>query len=250
VLGWVAQLGVSGMEPMRWALGLSQSALYSHVSRLVDAGLLARVVVGDGAGGAVALTPRGARVAQARGFDGVVRPWVSAPSTGRHARAVSWLAASAQLRGWRWLGPAQLRADGGWMHTSRGHAPDLGVVRGGGRTAIEVELHAKSKPRLRAILGGYRELIDAGSLTSVAYVTDRRDVTTLVEREATRALLGQRVHVGPLASVFADVRRHGATLRERRNDRSGGGEDWSPPTYAGHGGDQLTLAATEAGHGR
>jgi hypothetical protein len=249
VLGWVSRLGVGGVEPAQWALRLSRPVVYSHIARLVDAGLLARVVVGDGGGGVVAVTPRGARVAQDRGVEGVVRASPVAASTGRHARAVAWVAASAELRGWRWLGPAGLRADRGWMIDPRGHAPDLGLVRATGRTAVEVELHAKSKARLRAILGAYGELIEAGQLAGVAYVSDRRDVPALIAREAERAMLTGHLHVGPLQAIVDDVRVRGVAARHAARaglERDGGGgESWSLGASTHRRGGQLALRLNE-----
>ena len=212
VLGWVARLGIAGVEPTRRALGLSQAVVYSHLARLADDGLVVRLVVGDGGGGVVALTRRGARVARERGLPGVLTPWSSSPASGRHGRAVSWVAAAAELRGWQWRGPAELRAEGGWVlarSDGRRHAPDLGIVRASGRTAIEVELHAKSRDRLQAILSGYRDVIDRGGLAAVSYVIDRPNVAELVRREADAALLGRDLHVGPLDRIVRDVRERG-----------------------------------------
>src|SRR3954471_17529326 len=179
-LAWVARLGVAGVEPQRLVLGISQAVAYSHIARLARVGLLWRVRVGDGQGGAVAITRAGARVARAHGAPGVVAVRSAAPSSARHGRAVSWVAASLELRDQRWLGPAELHAASGWCSQrddGTRHTPDLGLVHSDGRrTAIEVELQPKSRERLALILGGYRGLIRAGALTDVAYVTDRRDV--------------------------------------------------------------------------
>jgi hypothetical protein len=94
----VARLGISGLEPARLALGLSQAAAYSHVARLSREGLPWRVRIGDGAGGVVAVTHAWARTARAQGSEGVVSARSAAPSSGRHGRAVSWLATSLSLR--------------------------------------------------------------------------------------------------------------------------------------------------------
>ncbi len=94
-----------------------------------------------------AITRAGARVAREHGAVWVVAPNSSSASTGRHARAISWVAASSELRGRRWLGPAELRADSGWRvarDDGARHAPDLGLVYDGKRIALEVELHAKA----------------------------------------------------------------------------------------------------------
>jgi hypothetical protein len=176
-----------------------------------------RIPVRDGDGGVVALTRAGARVARAHGATGVVSVRSGAPSSARHGRAVSWIAAALELRGLEWLGPAELRAGSGWRSQrddGTRHTPDLGLVHPDGRrTAIEVELQPKSKERLAFILGGYRGLIRAGALTDVSYVVDRRDVAELVRRQASSARLGDRVQIGPLEKIVASTRERGAQRR-------------------------------------
>ena len=109
LLAWVARLGIAGIEPARLVLGVSQAVAYSHVARLVDAGLLWRCWIGDGGGGVVAVTragrARGARARLRRRGDAAL----GGAALGAHGRAVSWAAAAAELRGVEWLGPAQLR---------------------------------------------------------------------------------------------------------------------------------------------
>jgi hypothetical protein len=211
LLCWVARLGIAGIEPTRLVLGVSQAVAYSHVARLVDAGLLWRAWVGDGGGGVVAVTRAGAREAQERGAVGVVVPRSAAPRSARHGRAVSWAAAAVELRGIEWLGPAQLRTTEWRVRRDDGahHAPDLGLVRDGARTAVEVELHPKAPARLAAILGGYRALIDGGQLAAVSYLVDRADVGALVRRQSERALLGADLRVGSLPRVIDDARGRG-----------------------------------------
>jgi len=179
LLEWVARLGMSGVEPARLVLGISQAAVYSHVARLSQEGLLWRVRLGDGEGGVVAITRAGARLARARGARGAVSARAVAPRSGRHGRAVSWVAASLTLRGLEWLGPAEIRAGSGWRSQrddGTRHTPDLGLVLADRhRTAIEVELHPKSKDRLAQILGGYRpfRLAKVCSTTALARVVHR-----------------------------------------------------------------------------
>jgi len=202
-------VGAAGVEPLALALGLSVTGTYSHIARLARAGLVVRVPVGDGGGGLVAITRAGARVAREHGSGGgVVVPSSSSPATGRHARAVSWVAASAQLRGRRWLRPADLRAETGWQvqrDDGARHVPDVGLVYDANRVAVEVELHAKAPRRVQAILAGYRRLTDHGALTGVFYAVDRRDVAALVRREPDRALLGRSLQVGPLETIIANT---------------------------------------------
>ncbi len=217
LLGSLGRLGVAGVEPLALALGLHERTVYSHLERLERAGLVTRVPVTDGGGGVAVLTRAGARACRESGRGGVVSPRSTAPSSARHGRAVSWVAASAEVQGWRWLGPAELRGDDRWrLRRDDGarHLPDLGLIYDGNRIAVEVELQPKAPARLRAILRAYRHLIDSGALTAVAYVTDRPDVTSLVEREGRAAMLGAALQVGPLEAVVADhARREAAAMR-------------------------------------
>ena len=211
LLRWVARLGVSGIEPAQLVLGISQAAVYSHISRLQRAGMLWRAQVGDGQGSVIVITRAGAREARARDADAVVSARTVAPSSARHGRAASWVAASLELRGMEWLGPAELRCGSGWRgqrDDGSRHTPDLGLVQADGRrTAIEVELQPKSNERLALIFGGYRGLIRTGQLSDVAYVCDRRDVSALVRRQADAGLIGDKVRVGPLDKLINATRR-------------------------------------------
>lgn len=223
VLAWVARLGTAGIEPAALALGLGPSAIKSHVARLEREGLLSRVSAGDGCGGVVVLTRAGAREAEATGATAIVAPSLIAASSARHGRAVSWIAASAELQGWQWLGPAGLRCESGWRverEDGARHLPDLGIVLDGGRTAIEVELHRKSPRRTQAILRGYRGLVDARALTAVTYLCDRPDVMALVKREGTTAGLGDALQLGRLDAVVDRVRTMSAERRRARSQNS------------------------------
>jgi hypothetical protein len=238
LLVWVARLGVAGVEPTRLALGLGQAAAYSHIARLGREGLLWRVNVGDGGGGVIAVTHAGANEARRVGGEGLVSAARSiAPRSGRHGRAVSWVAASLTLRGLEWLGPAQLRAGSGWRSRrddGHRHSPDLGLVDPDGyRSAIEVELTPKNTTRLKAILGGYGELIRGGPLSDVSYVTDRRDVAELVRRQAALAGVAEHVHVGPLDKLIARTRR-------RALERASGQSKSEPSS---NGGGQPTIVS-------
>lgn len=197
---------------MALALRLHERTVYSHVERLERAGLVTRAAGGDGEGGVAVLTRAGARVCADRSHAGIVSPRSTAPSSARHGRAVSWVAASAEMRDWAWLGPAELRDDDRWrLRRDDGarHLPDLGLVYDGHWIAVEVELQPKAPQRVRVILRGYQALIDRRALTAVTYVTDRSDVAALIRREADAALLGDALHVGPLETVIAKTRANG-----------------------------------------
>src|SRR4051812_16192265 len=116
LLDWVARVGAAGIEPAGIALRVSPSVAYSHAQRLTAASYLRHVSVNDGAGGVVAVTPRGAALARERGV-AAVTPRGQAPTTGVHARAVSWVAARAETEGWPWLGPAPIHHDSRWSLT-------------------------------------------------------------------------------------------------------------------------------------
>lgn len=210
LLDWVARLGASGIEPAGFALDLSRSVVYSHTSRLIDAGLMWRVPINDGKGGVVAVTRCGAADARDRGVRAVT-PRSQAPSSGVHARAVSWVAARAELKHWTWLGPAELGAARGWdlpRGDGRKHRPDLGLFIDEQSVAIEVELHAKSPDRLRAILRAYRAKLEYDGLHAVTYVTDKRHVAQMLRRHIKRELLfmDERVSVGSLLRIVETVR--------------------------------------------
>jgi hypothetical protein len=207
VLAWLGRLGVAGVEPLAVALGLSMRTTYSHLSRLEKEGLVWRVPIRDGAGGAAAISPKGARRLRDDGLPAVA-PKSQVPSTGEHSRAVSWVAANFDRRdGFTWLGPAQLRDERRVWRVQRddgaGHMPDLGVIASGGqRIAIEVELHSKSHDRLRAILRGYRHQLDRGALAQVGYVTSKPSVAALVRRQASAIYLRDELRFSTLDHVI------------------------------------------------
>lgn len=212
MLGWLARLGVAGTEAMSLALGVGRSSTYSHVARLEGEGLLFRVPVHDERGPVVVITAAGARVAEELTGEAVVVPSVREASTARHGRAVSWVAASADLRGWSWIGPADVRDEPGWrLHQDDGtkHSPDLGIVRDGKRTAVEVELHAKSPARMRSILRGYQRLMGSGDLDAVTYVVSGDRVGKAVRAQAARLGLSGSLSIGPLDGIVRIARERG-----------------------------------------
>lgn len=197
---------------MGLALGVGRSSTYSHVARLRSEGLLVRVPVHDERGPVVVITAAGARVAEELTGEAVVNPSVREASTARHGRAVSWVAASADLRGWSWIGPAGIRDEPGWrLHQDDGaqHSPDLGILRDGKRTAVEVELHAKSPARLRSILRGYQRLIGSGDLDAVTYVVGSDRVGKAVRRQAAGIGLAGSLSIGPLEAIVRTTKERG-----------------------------------------
>src|SRR3954470_9141313 len=165
-LRWLARVEVAGIEPLGHALGFGWRATYSHVERLARAGLVARGYDRDGS--VVAITAAGRRAVGADKGD--VRSGATHGSGLRHARAVSWVAALLTVRGRTWVSEHEFRRDEAWQvpvvwAADRGrHRPDLGVVMGASRVAVEVELSHKSPRRLHAILAGHEEAITSGRI--------------------------------------------------------------------------------------
>jgi DNA-binding transcriptional ArsR family regulator len=218
-LWWLARLEVAGVEPLGLALGFGRSAAYSHLARLADAGLIVRAFDRDGS--VVAITAAGRRAVGADRGD--VRAGATHGSGLRHARAVSWVAALLTVRGRMWVSERELRGDPDWQVPvvwaagRGGHRPDLGVVMGRARVAVEVELSHKSPRRLQAILAGHEEAIASGRIAGgLIYVSDRPDVLESVGRAARRvALPERRFRMRPLGEVQAEVRRLTCERAER-----------------------------------
>lgn len=209
-LRWLEPLDAVGLEALACAMGFGRRAAYSHVGRLEQDASVVRVYDRDGS--LVAVTPAGRRKARPDRTEcraqlrGVLR------SRAAHARAVSWVAARATLRGERWVGEREMRGAGSWQLAvigapRRTHRADLGVLVGGVRVAVEVELTAKAPARLRAILSAYEDRIYAGQLARVAYVYDDELVARAVRRAAVRVGLRDDVFgLVPLDRVIAETR--------------------------------------------
>src|SRR3954470_15235799 len=210
-LRWVARLEVAGLEPLGLALGIGWRVTYSHVERLAAAGLVVRGY--DVGGSVVAITAAGRR--EVRADRGDVRAGAIHGSGLRHARAVSWVAALLTLRGREWVSDLEARRRPEWLGpvvwTGRraGHRPDLGIVLGGRRVAVEVELSLKAPRRLEAILRGYDEALASGALAGgLIYVSDRPDVLAAVRRAAARVgLPDSRFRLRGLEEIQTEVRR-------------------------------------------
>src|SRR4051794_9764920 len=225
-LAWLARVEVAGVEPLRLALGFGWRATYSHVARLADAGLLVRAF--DREGSVVAITAAGRRAVGADRGD--VRSGATHGSGLRHARAVSWVAALLTVREREWVSERELRGQREWevpvvWAGSRGrHLPDVGVVMGDARVAVEVELSHKSPRRLQAILAGYEQTIASGAIAGgLIYVSDRPGVLSAVTRAARRAALPQRrFRTRSLSDVQEEVRRLTCARRAARGLDAGG----------------------------
>jgi hypothetical protein len=98
---------VAGLEPLGAVLDVGWRTTYSHVERLVAAGLVVRIY--DREGSVVAITRRGRLTLGLDGGD----PWSRAThGLGlAHARALSWAAAFQTLAGRPVIADRQLRRD-------------------------------------------------------------------------------------------------------------------------------------------
>lgn len=196
MLRWIERLEVAGLEPLTLAHRLGPRAAYSHVERLADAGLVERVY--DRKGSLVAITRAGRIEVRPEHPD----PRAAAASLAggaltAHARATSWTAARATLRGMRWVSDREIRSLPGWhvpvIWTQPGtHRPDLGVVANGARIAVEVELTAKASRRLHAILAGYQQHLVASRLAGVLYIFEHPAVRNAIERAASAVGMDRR----------------------------------------------------------
>src|SRR3954468_16014082 len=216
-LAWLARLEVAGLEPLGLAMGWGRRARYSHVARLMRAGLVVRAF--DVGGSVVAITAAGRREVAADRGD--VRAGAIHGSGLRHARAVSWIAALLTSREREWISDLEARRRPEWLvpvlwsGRRAGHRPDLGIVMRGRRVAVEVELSLKAPRRLEAILRGYDQALASGALAGgLIYVSDRSDVLSAVRRAAARVgLPDARFRLRALEEIQAEVRQR-ASERE------------------------------------
>jgi hypothetical protein len=100
---------------------------------------------------------------------------------------------------------------------ARRHYPDLLVaLQGGGRVAVELELTAKSAPRMAAIMAAYAS--DA-RITRILYVAGSETVARGVQRAAAGAEIAARVQIRLLASDGIAGASIAAIESERRRAR-------------------------------
>lgn len=222
-LCWVERLEAVGLDALACGVGFGGRAMYSHVSRLAAVGWVVRVY--DRGGSLVAITPAGRRRARpevpvSRGVRvGAVR------TRAGHARAVSWVAARATLKGQEWVGERSMALGSPWRFWTlsgegRSHRADLGVWVNGARVAVEVELTVKAPARLRSILAGYEAQIDAGELEAVVYVVEEEEVARAVRRAARAVgLRPGAIRLVSLAAVVTETRALASAASGSRVDR-------------------------------
>jgi len=203
-LAWLARVGGAPQEPLRLAMGWSESLAYDHVRRLVQAGLVRRERMIRGEGSLILATSAGAMSA---GYLASRAPRSLGVSTHGVTRARAWVSAWLELRlRTRWAGEAtawwsamDVAEDEYWhcevrYEDRRGtvrvaHRPDLAVQISQRLIAIEIELGHKPRGRLLGTLQMYRELCDGDDapFSGVIYITNRDDVDDRVRRLADDA---------------------------------------------------------------
>jgi hypothetical protein len=210
-------------------MGWSRAVAFDHARRLQEMGWLTRSQTVRGDGALLVVTAAGVRMS------GVPVPVTPAPAPAptwwAHLSATAWVAAWLSARGRSMLGPREVLVDPAWRgevswrdgrgHHESGHRPDLaGGVAGGGLLPIEVELQAKSKPRLRAILALYATWIAAGKTGAVIYVCGDEFLRGRVVAEG--AELGLREESRTLrVELLEDIRREALQAWKGRNGARG-----------------------------
>ena len=115
-----------------------------------------------------------------------------APTWWAHDSACAWAAAWMTVRGRNYLAPRELLVDTEYsgrldlLHRISvrplGHRPDFVGLSNGNRIAIEVELAAKSKPRLDSILRMHRDWITAGTTTGLVHICGNEEGRRRIQR--------------------------------------------------------------------
>lgn len=188
-------------------------AARSHARRLEREGWLERVPMLLGEGSLFFATRKGVRMLGVP-LIGCTTP---APTWWAHDVACAWTAAWLTVRGREFLGPRELLVDPGWSGrlelTHRisgrqlGHRPDLVGLLDDGRIAVEVELAAKSKRRLDAILRLHRDWIRVTKTSSVVYVCGDEEGRRRIERANQRVdvIPGYRLRIELLDTIKAET---------------------------------------------
>lgn len=190
---WLARVGPSPLEPWRLAMGWSEVAARSHARRLETVGWLERVPMVRGEGSLFFATRKGVRVLAAP-LIGCTTP---AATWWSHHISCAWTAAWLTVRGREFLGPRELISSTEWAHPLHwqdrsgvkrsGHRPDLVVFAvSGNPVPIEVELAAKSRSRLAAILRVHKAWSYSNNSRGVVYVCADPAAQSRIERAGRR----------------------------------------------------------------
>jgi len=199
-LEWLARVGPAPLDPWRYAMGWSEVAARHHARRLEREGWLERCPMVRGQGSLFLATRRGVLVLGVP----LIAATTPAPTWWAHDGACAWTASWLTFRGRKYLGPRELLDDPEWSgklhwldrHSFKpsGHRPDLVGFVSGNAVAVEVELAAKSKPRLDAILKLHIDWIFAGKTSRIVYICGDEEGCRRIERA------GRRVGLYPTSS--------------------------------------------------
>jgi hypothetical protein len=217
-LAWMARVGATSSETWARAIGWQGSTVRSHVLRLAQAGLIARVPRLNSQGGAL-LYPTVLGV-QMSGVKAVALRRPPAPYTWAHHEACAQLAAYLTIRGRNMIAPRELLLDEGWVGElewtehgetrRRRHRPDFIATAADERTmAIEIELTPKSPERLRAVLRMYVGWLSEGRIDSLLYLVAGERERRLLRRETPRVGLerGEQFGVQEMGEITQRLRK-------------------------------------------
>lgn len=204
VLEFVARFGVVSREAVASWAGTAQTCTLARERRLRDRGLV-DVRCGVWGEGKILASTRAGLALCGRGE---LRPGRFSLATVRHEAAVSELAAAIERGGERTLSEREIAA-GEREQGERVFSAPLGGKRfhradllrlgadGGPPQAIEVELNAKSRDRLDAILRAWRWAIGQHRLSRVVYRCPPR-IRPMVERGVQRTKTADKIAVEEL----------------------------------------------------
>jgi len=191
-LEWLARVGPSPLDPWRYAMGWSEVAARNHARRLEGEGWLERCPMVRGQGSLFRATRKGILVL---GLP-LIAATTPAPTWWAHDSGCAWAAAWLTVRGRTFLGQRELLDDPEWSgqldwldrHSIKrsGHRPDLVAFVSDIAFAIEVELAAKSKPRLDAILKLHLAWYAARKTEGVIYICGDEEGCRRIERAGQR----------------------------------------------------------------
>jgi hypothetical protein len=202
-------------------MGWSEVAARNHARRLEGEAWLERVAMVRGEGSLFFATRKGVLVLGLP-LIGCTAP---APTWWAHDSACAWTAAWMTVRGRNYLGPRELLVDTEYsgrldlLHRISGrplgHRPDFVGLNNGNRIAIEVELAAKSKPRLDSILRMHRDWIAAGKTNGLVYICGNEEGRRRIERANGRVnvMPGYSLRIELLDTIKAQTRAEFERIR-------------------------------------
>ena len=211
-LEWLARVGPAPADAWAAAMGWSERTAFSHAERLEKAGWVHRHRMTYGHGSLLSASRRGVAVT-GKAVAASRRP---APTWWAHLVACAWTAAWLTVRDQAIQGSREVDADDTWIgelrwrdgngsHTTR-HRPDLAVVAGGSRLAVEVELARKSTARLEAILALHARWRAGGITRGVLYVCGDQTGRERVRELAAKRGLSTERHGGLRIEMLAGIR--------------------------------------------